>query len=840
MAHLPGLRSHSLVLLLFGLAFVNVPALAADPFDKGPELFRVPSAAASAEITAGLALDESKPDEAVLTVEIDLPPGFYLPSMAASNPKPTAIKLTKLMGVEEAGDWQADHEPKASREPLGEGGRLVDVEKFFDKVTFTRRMKVFPGMETVSAELVFDAQYCSSGGGGTCNLLINKVPVSLELEAAEPLPFEFRDRPTVLGGPYPGEARVVLAPQDAQPGAEVTVAVTVTLDDPWHVYSTTMEEQIGGLPTVITTEPFGLEPLGKGFATDASPEKHDNEFDEGLVLEYFEKSVTWTRSFKVIEARYGVRGSVRYQTCADGIGCKPPATVEFAVGGVAAVPAAPEQPVASSEPAQPSATEKSAAPVGSAAAARQAGLVPFLATAFAAGLLALLTPCVFPMIPITISFFLKQSEKEHTSPLALATVYALGIIATFTIPGVVIAAVFGATAITEFANNGFLNLAIAAVLLFFGASMLGMFEIRMPSWLVNWSAGKQSAGGYVGALFMAVTFTLISFTCTFAFAGFLLVWAAQGDYFWPILGMLAFSVGFSSPFFVLALVPSLLQKMPKSGGWMNAVKVTFGMVEIGAAIKFLSVADLYFNPVPFLFDASTMMTSWIVISFCTGLYLLGMFRLGHDTPNESISVPRLVAAMLFLCLGTYISIGVFSPNPPTGFLWRQIAAFVPGEFEGGDNEELGPYVEHDGLKYALDVDQAIAYAKAKNKPLFFDFTGVNCVNCREMEIIMKEPENAELLKEFVGVQLYLDSVPRIKDDDVAEALKDKNQKLAVEWLGDVTMPSYAIVTPDGQIVPGVEPFKGKEFRDGDFTAFLERGLDAWKKLSNERPRIASR
>ena len=279
---------------------------------------------------------------------------------------------------------------------------------------------------------------------------------------------------------------------------------------------------------------------------------------------------------------------------------------------------------------------------------KKQGLVLFLVSAAGFGFLALLTPCVFPMVPITISFFLKQAEKGHHRPSTLATIYCGGIIATFTGLGLLMAALFEATSLNRLANNPWLNLVLAGVIVLFGISMLGVFEIRVPSWLLTWSAGKEQKGGIIGTLFMALTFTLVSFTCTFAFAGLLLVMASKGEVLWPVLGMLAFSAAFSFPFFLLALFPSFLKKLPKSGGWMNTIKVTMGFIEIGAALKFLSVADTSWFGQPMYLTYNVVMIGWLVMATAMGLYLLGLFRMPHDMPAKltfhPLAVRRAVCA----------------------------------------------------------------------------------------------------------------------------------------------------------------------------------------------------
>ncbi|MBL4885956.1 MAG: thioredoxin family protein, partial [Planctomycetaceae bacterium] len=350
----------------------------------------------------------------------------------------------------------------------------------------------------------------------------------------------------------------------------------------------------------------------------------------------------------------------------------------------------------------------------------------------------------------------------------------------------------------------------------------------VPSSLLTWSSSHEGQGGIFGVLFMSFTFTLVSFTCTFAFVGLLLPMAAGGSYYWPIFGMLAFSSAFASPFFFLALFPSFLKKLPQSGGWMFRVKVVFGLLELGAAFKFLSVADIGWFSAPYFFDYAVVMTSWMVLCIVAGLYLLGIFRLQHDTQTDSIGVLQLSFAMTFLGFSAYLATGIYGTNPPTGVVWQQIAAFAPQTFESKNDENLGPALMHNELLYALDVDQAIQYAKANNEPMFFDFTGTNCVSCRFMEInVFPKKENHELLEKFVRVQLYTDMVPELSDKKLVEQILNKNRLLQSDWFNDATLPAYAIVMPDGKTI--LSSYRGAERATGEFTEFLKAGLAEWQR-----------
>jgi thiol:disulfide interchange protein/DsbC/DsbD-like thiol-disulfide interchange protein len=669
---------------------------------------------------------------------------------------------------------------------------------------------------------------------------------------------------------------VTASPRVVTPNGEVTVTITAKLNPGWHIYSQDQtrlgegDEAEGPLRTGLAVLDAGALVAKTPRFQGPVPTDKPSEGWPGLTERHHEGTVVWTQAFSVpagVSGKVPLAGKVAYMMC-DHTGCLNPigfafagevevgdaAVAEPAILGmteklnageadefVSSLPAVgASQPVVAVVPEGVPAAAAAAAPGAANGPGVQAapstgtinkssGLGPFLLAAFAAGFLALLTPCVFPMVPITVTFFLKQAEQEHHKPLPLAMVYCLGIMATFTGLGLIMSVVFGATKLNEIANDPWLNLVIGGVLVFFAMNLLGLFEIRMPGWLLTYTAGQEGRGGYLGVLFMALTFTLTSFTCTFAFAGGLLVAAANGDRLWPILGLLAFSFSFSLPFFFLALFPSLLKKMPKSGGWMNLVKVTMGLVELGAAFKFFSVADLSWNPTPLIFDQELVLSAWMVIAISTGLYLLGLFHTAHDTPTESIGVLRMFSAMSFFGLAAYLAVGLLSAEKPGGQLWQNIYAFLPPKFERTDApSKLGPVLTHDGLEYALDVREALKVAIAENKPLFIDITGINCVNCRLMEKgTMADPQIRERLRRFVRVQLFVDRVPSIQDRALASELREINTDLQEKWFGDATMPAYAIVPPRADALQNPQFILSRALgltEVNEFAKFLDTGF----------------
>jgi len=448
----------------------------------------------------------------------------------------------------------------------------------------------------------------------------------------------------------------------------------------------------------------------------------------------------------------------------------------------------------------------------------------------AGGFAALLTPCVFPMVPITVSFFHKQAESKHSSPLVMASVYTLSIIAAFTGLGMAVSIVFGASALNSLANLWWFNFGMGVVLVVFACNMLGMFDIVVPSWLLSLTAGQESRGGYVGVVFMALTFTLTSFTCTFAVLGTLLSMAASGDRLWPMFGLLGFSTAFALPFFLLALFPSMLRSLPQTGGWMNAVKVVMGILEIGAAFKFLSMADVAWFGRPYLLDFELVVSAWMVLSVVAGVYLLGMFRTPHDVPVDHVGVPRLILAMTFFGLSAYVAAGLFATKKPEGFLWENIVALAPPSIdEQTTDEDLGPTVEHAGIKYALDVDKALALAIKLNKPLFVDITGVNCVNCRLMEKgPMSRAAIVAKLQKFVCARVYADIIPAgLLDRQQAAEMLARNLKLQNDWFGDSALPAYVIVHPTEKAFASrdsiIDELMGFN-RESAFSEFLDSGL----------------
>ncbi len=420
------------------------------------------------------------------------------------------------------------------------------------------------------------------------------------------------------------------------------------------------------------------------------------------------------------------------------------------------------------------------------------GLFALLLASMGAAVAMLFTPCVFPMIPITVSFFLKRSEKKHNS-LATAAVYSLTIIVVLSLAVLLLGGV-----IVQLANSWYLNLGLGAILIFFALSLFGMYEIELPNALARFTSARESKGGYSGAVFMALTFTITSFTCTGPFLGPLLVAAKEAHFGLDrlILASVAYSTTFAAPFFVMALFPGLLKKLPRSGGWLNSVKVVMGFLELGAALKFLANTDIVLNPGnPRLFTFDTVVVAWIVLSAACALYLLGFYRLPHDSPLESVGVPRLILATICFGMAIYLLPALFG-RQPQGVVGEWVIGFAPlntAEQSGGTG------TSSDGkLDWYLDYDKAWEQAVREKKPIFIDFTGVNCTNCRANENkVFPQKDVRQELEKCVRVRLYTDSVPdRTLSAAEAKERADRNLTLESKTFKDETTPLYALIRPD--------------------------------------------
>jgi thiol:disulfide interchange protein DsbD len=411
------------------------------------------------------------------------------------------------------------------------------------------------------------------------------------------------------------------------------------------------------------------------------------------------------------------------------------------------------------------------------------------------------------MIPITVSYFTNHAGGSRKSAIATAIIFAVGIVLTFTALGMLLAVIFGAGGVNQLAANPWVNLLITAIFLGFAFSLFGTYFIQVPPGLMNKldSLTRSKEGSHVvGALLMGFTFTLTSFTCTAPFVGTLLVMTSQGNWRWPLAGMLAFSTVFAIPFFILALAPQMMSRLPRAGGWMVSVKVVMGFLEIAAAMKFLSNADLVWHWG--IFTRQVVLAVWVGIGVLTVLYVLGYFRMEHDSPVESVGAARLMVAIVFLTGTIWLLPGLF------GRQLGELESFLPPEL-AASSTPASPENMHGGADWILnDYDGAIRQAKQENKLVFVDFTGYTCTNCRWMEANMfPRPEVSTEMSKFVRVRLYTDG---------AGEIFERQQKMQQDKFGTVALPYYAILRADGS---QVSVFPGLTRNSSEFLVFLQKG-----------------
>jgi len=570
-------------------------------------------------------------------------------------------------------------------------------------------------------------------------------------------------------------------PADTRAGEVGMVVLKAEIQDGWHIYS--LKDVAEATPTSFTLPAGILEKAGDP-QSDKPIVKYDNNFMANTAIH------EGTAMFRVpVRIKAGTAGaqaakvSVTYQGC-DKSRCLRPETEELPLS-LTVAPGEPRPDRTKSAPAATTTQPTSGDGQTDAFAARvqktkDQGLLPYLWFAFSFGLLALVTPCVFPMIPITVSYFTKGKKDGGKADVKGALAYCLGIMGTFTALGLVMTALFGATGINKLAANPWVNLGLAILFLVLAANLMGIFEIRPPSWLVNKTSEKsRTSSGLVGPILMGLTFSLTSFTCTVPFVGSILATASRGEYVYPTLGMLAFSAAFALPFFLLAIFPSLLARLPKSGSWLNTVKVFMGFLEIAAALKFISNVDLVWQAG--VITRSVFLALWTCIAVLGCLYLLGAIRLPHEDPGIKVGLLRRLFA-----LGSLAAAGVCLAalqGKPLG----QFSAFLPPDpYPGSKNVKGELYQWSDNYEAALET------AKQSGKNLFIDFTGVTCTNCRYMEInVFPLPSVNERFKKFVLVRLYTDR--GTKEDLHNQTLEDQLAKTN-------SLPAYVIVSPQGKVL----------------------------------------
>ncbi|MEY8605750.1 protein-disulfide reductase DsbD family protein [Muribaculum intestinale] len=619
--------------------------------------------------------------------------------------------------------------------------------------------------------------------------------------------------------------------------AQGEVVMTASIDAGWHMYSLDVDPDIGPQPLAIEwTALDGVELKGHPKA-DKTPHK---EYDEmfGANLSWWTEGVTITQAFTATKSKFAIEGLIRYSAC-NNDNCIPPAKESFSMAGNAKIASAPaETPVdtvvtdtVAAAPVVASKAEISDAdlwaPVDTTSSDdttdySTTSLWYIFIACFAGGFLALLTPCVWPMIPMTVSFFLKKG-KNRARAVADAMTYGLSIIVIYVALGILVTAIWGPAKLNDLATSATCNIIFFILLIIFAISFFGAFDIKLPSkWANKMDATADKTTGLLSIFFMAFTLTLVSFSCTGPIIGTLLVEAAStGDKFGPAIGMAGFALALAIPFCLFALFPSWLQSAPKSGSWMNTVKVVLGFLELALSLKFLSVADLAYGW--HILDRETFLALWIVIFGLLGAYLLGAFNFAHYGPaDRSIGTVRFFLAVASLSFTVYLIPGLW------GAPLKSASAFVPPLYTQDFNLYGESFTEYS------DYDEGMAAAKKEGKPVLLDFSGYGCVNCRKMEgAVLDEPDvKAMIENNFVVIKLMVDEKRELPEPEYVE---ENGKQIRLDTYGERwsylqrykfqanAQPYYVILNDRGELLSGPYAYDESIPR---FTRFLEKGIKA--------------
>ncbi len=626
---------------------------------------------------------------------------------------------------------------------------------------------------------------------------------------------------------------------------EIELLFKASIDPGWHLYSINLPK--GG--PVETTFSFDVDTsliqrIG-GITLQSIPIKeHDKIFN--MDLEYFSKEAVFAQKIKVLgDHPVLIKGTIEYQSCNNETCVLNDKDFTFEVNNNQM--SAQNLPVVNND-------------ISPIPAVQKHGLWWFLIFSFLAGLAAILTPCVFPMIPLTVSFFMK-SNKSRIQGRIQAFAYGGSIILIYTLIGSVVALTLGADFANWLSTYWLPNILFFIIFVIFAFSFFGAFEITLPSKWVNQSDKRADKGGIGGAFFMAFTLVLVSFSCTGPIVGAILVESAGGMVLKPIIGMLGFSLAFALPFTLFAIFPHWLINLPKSGGWLNSVKVILGFIELALGLKFLSIADQTYHWG--ILDRDVYLAFWIVIFTMMGFYLLGKLKFAHDSDLKHISVPRLMLAIVTFAFVVYLIPGMFGAPlkaisgylPPmtsqnfniNRIIRDEIKMNSPSTFTGNLNLsgnsgcEKPKYSEFlklpHGLNGYFDYEQGLACAKILNKPIFIDFTGHGCVNCREMEAnVWSDPRVLEKLKnDFVIIALYVDdktTLPKSEwvtstlDHKVKKSLGKKYADFEITRFGVNAQPYYVLLDTNQTLL--TEPM-ARDLNPDHFLDFLDRGISEYKK-----------
>lgn len=627
---------------------------------------------------------------------------------------------------------------------------------------------------------------------------------------------------------------------------EVEIVFTASIEQGWHVYSTDLGDG-GPISATFNTDKLTgaqldgkLRPVGKEIAS------FDKLFE--MDVRYFEHTAQFVQKLKLTGGDYQVTGYLEYGACNDE-NCLPPTQVEFSFSGKAEGTSASVQ---TETPAEKADMAAAPAVIGSAdgptsvvvsdndlwspvinelnalgetTSQEDMSWLYIFITGFVGGLLALFTPCVWPIIPMTVSFFLKRS-KDKKKGIRDAWTYGASIVVIYVTLGLAITAIFGANALNALSTNAIFNIFFCLMLVVFAASFFGAFEITLPSkWSNAVDSKAEATTGLLSIFLMAFTLSLVSFSCTGPIIGFLLVQVSTtGNVIAPAVGMLGFAIALALPFTLFALFPSWLKSMPKSGGWMNVIKVTLGFLELAFALKFLSVADLAYGWR--ILDRETFLALWIVLFALLGFYLLGKIKFPHDDDDTKVSVPRFFLALASLAFAVYMVPGLW------GAPLKAVSAFAPPM----QTQDFNLYNNEVHAKFD-DYDAGMKYAREHGKPVMLDFTGYGCVNCRKMELaVWTDMKVADLINnDYVLITLYVDNKTRLPEpvkvmengtERTLRTVGDKWSYLQRVKFGANAQPFYVLIDNEGK------PLNKSYSYDEDidkYVDFLQTGLNNYNK-----------
>jgi thiol:disulfide interchange protein DsbD len=665
--------------------------------------------------------------------------------------------------------------------------------------------------------------------------------------------------------------KVVCSKPTAKIGDEVEILLTSVIEKDWYMYSNDMDPNLGPIAAEFGWKKDPSYTL-IGKTKPIGSHKHYEEVWKGTVS-IMKGTAKFIQKIKLLSDKPKVKVGIYFQECSEVTGmCMPPYEQEYELKGLQ-ITASAETPTSTETTPEASTETKPAELVNAESAVKQKesnsailaetkaitnvvaptkaeeSFFSFLIIAFLGGLIAVVTPCVFPMLPMTVSFFTKKSSTRAEG-ITRAFTFGLSIVGIYASLGLVFA-FFGLG--PDFGNwlstHWIPNVLFFVIFLVFAASFLGMFEITLPHAFVNKIDSKSSMGNFMGIFFMAFTLALVSFSCTGPVVGSLLIEAVGGKFLKPLLGMASFGFGLALPFTLFAVFPSWLQNLPKSGGWLNSVKVVLGFVEIAFAFKFLSTADVVYHWG--ILDREIYLTIWIVIAFLLGMYLLGKLKFSHDSDMPFIGVPRFGLAVISFCFGVYMIPGLF--GAPLKALSGLLPPMSTQDFILGNENNRStiqpssipsPQTKHSdflelphGLTGYFDYNEALAASKATGKPIFVDFTGHACVNCRKMEeYVWAKPEVLKRLQnDFIIVSLYADERKELpenewytsnRDNKVKKTIGEQNQDLQISKYNFSAQPQYVVI--DGN----EKQLSGPRFYDTDeaaFVKFLDDGKAAFVK-----------